>query len=82
MRRLRLWKVAVRFGFRCMDQVRKFYGSLDEEHGNVVADEIPVAFFSVDFHSEATHVGARSGEPLLPATVENRTKAGVFSPTR
>src|ERR1700735_731540 len=25
---------------------------------------------------------ARSAEPLLPATVENRTKAGVFSPAR
>ena len=42
-----------------MDQVRKLDGVLDEEHRDVVADQIPVAFLGVELDGEAAHVARR-----------------------
>jgi len=39
-----LRKAAVGFHFYGMDEVGEFDGILDEEHRDVVADQIPVAF--------------------------------------
>ena len=46
----------VRLGFGRMDQVGKLHRVLDEEHRDVVADEVPVAFVRVELDREATHV--------------------------
>ena len=49
-----------------MNDVRKLDGVLDEEHRNVVADDVPVAFLGVELDREAAHV-AREIERALAA---------------
>ena len=51
----------VRLGLRGVDQIRKLHRVLDEEHRDVVADEIPVAFVGVELDGEAAHVARRVG---------------------
>ena len=52
-------------GFTGMDQVRKLHRVLDEEHRDVVADEVPVALVGVELHGEAAHVARRVGRTAL-----------------
>jgi hypothetical protein len=83
MRRLRLREGPVRLRLGRMDQVGELDGVLDEEHRDVVADEVPVALLRVESSPRSrARRGRGQSEPLLPATVEKRTKAGVFSPAR
>ncbi len=83
MRGLGLRKVAVGLRLHGVNKIGKLDRVLDEEDGNVVADEIPIAFLRcISSPRNPRTSRARSDEPLLPATVEKRTKAGVFSPTR
>ena len=42
-----------------MNQVGKLDRILDEEHGDVVADQIPVAFVAVELDGEAAHIARR-----------------------
>ena len=42
-----------------MNQIRKLDRVLDEEHGDVVADEIEVPLFRVELHGEPTNVAGR-----------------------
>jgi hypothetical protein len=44
-----------------MDQVGELDGILNEEHRNIVADKIPVAFLRVELDREATHVTRKVG---------------------
>ena len=37
-------------------EIGKLHGILDEEHGDVVANEIPVTFVRVELHREAADV--------------------------
>lgn len=39
-----------------MDQIGKLDGVLDEEDRYIVADEVPVAFFGVEFHGETADI--------------------------
>lgn len=39
-----------------MNEVGEFVGVADEEHGGVVADEIPVAFFGIELDGETADV--------------------------
>ena len=39
-----------------MDQVGKFDGVLNEEYRDIVADEIPVPFFGVEFDGKSAHI--------------------------
>ena len=55
----RLRYLIVRFGLYRVNQVRKFHRILDEEHRNVVADQIPIALVGVELHREATHIARR-----------------------
>ena len=64
MRRLRLRERTVGLGFNRVDEVRKLDGVLNEEDGDVVADEVPVAFLGVELHCKATNV-AREVERSL-----------------
>ena len=66
MRRLRLRKGAVRLLLDRMDDVRKLDRVLDEEHRDVVADDVPVAFLGVELDGKAAHV-AREIERALAA---------------
>ena len=51
----------VRLGLGRVHQVGKLHRVLDEEDGDVVADEIPVAFIRVELHREAAHVARGIG---------------------
>jgi hypothetical protein len=56
VRRLRLRKSAVGLLLDRMNHVRKLDGVLDEEHRNVVADDVPVAFLGIELDGKAAHV--------------------------
>ena len=43
-------------GFHGVHEIRKLDRILDEEHRNVVADEIPIAALRVELHGEAANV--------------------------
>ena len=61
MRRRGLRIAAIRLHFHRMDQIGEFDRVLDEEHRDVVADEVPVAFLGIELHGEAAHVARRVG---------------------
>ena len=82
MGRLGLGKPPVWLLLGGMNQIGKLDGVLDEEDRNVVAHQIPVALSGVQLHREAAYVPGQVAEPLFPATVEKRTKAGVRCPGR
>ena len=54
-----LRKSAIGFHLHCMDEIGKLYRILDEEHRNVIANQIPIALFRVELHRKSPHV-ARS----------------------
>ena len=80
VRGLSLGKAAVGLLLRRVDQIWKLDRVLDKKHRDVIADNVPIALLCIKLNGKASHVTARSADPLLPATVENRTNAGVFSP--
>ena len=55
----------VRLRLRGVNQIRKLHRVLDEEHRDVVADEIPVALVGVELHGEAAHVARGVGRAAL-----------------
>ena len=55
----RLREAAVGLHLHGVDQVGKLDRVLDEEHRDVVADQVPVAFLGVELHREAAHVARR-----------------------
>ena len=62
--RPRLWIPAIGLHFHGMHEVGKLDRVLDEEHRDVVADQIEVAFLGIELHREAAHIArcvARSG---------------------
>ena len=62
-RRLRHGEVRLRLGR--VHQVRKLHRILDEEHRDVVADEVPVAIVRVELDGEATNVAGGVGRAAL-----------------
>jgi hypothetical protein len=48
-----------------MDQVGELDGVLDEEDGDVVADQIPVAFLRVNLDGETANVAGQIGRALV-----------------
>ena len=54
-----LWKAAVRLHLHRVDQVGELDRILDEEHRDVVADDVPIAFLRVELDGEAAHVAWR-----------------------
>ena len=75
-------KAAVGLRFHRVDDVGKLDGVLNEEHRDIVTDHVPVSFLRVELDGKSTHVARQVERAFVPATVENRTKAGVFSPAR
>ena len=64
VRRLRLRESAVGLRLHRVDDVGELDRVLDEEHRDVVADEVPVAFLGIELDGEAAHV-AREVERTL-----------------
>lgn len=46
----------MRFRLSCVDNIRKFHGVLNEKDGNIVANNVPVALFSVKFDSKSANI--------------------------
>ena len=65
MCRLRLREAAVGRLLHGMHQIGELDGVLDEEHRDVVADEIPVALTRVELDGEPTHVARQVERPLV-----------------
>ncbi len=56
VRGCRLRKAAIRFHLHRVYQVGKLDGVLNEEHRNIVSDQIPVALLGVKFDGKTPHV--------------------------
>jgi hypothetical protein len=56
MRSLCLWKVPIRFLFRCVNEIGKLDGVLNEKHRDIIANEVPIPLFGVELNGEASHV--------------------------
>ena len=67
-------------GLEGVDEIRELDRVADEEHFEVVADQIPVAVFGVELDGEAARVAQRFGRVPPWMTVEKRTKTGVRLP--
>ena len=65
MRGLRLGEATVWLLLRRVDQIGKFYRVLDEEHRDVVADDVPVALLGVELDGEAAHVAGKIRRALI-----------------
>ena len=65
MRRLRLREAAVGLLLHGVDEVGELDRVLDEEHRDVVADEVPVALLRVELHREAAHVAGEVERALV-----------------
>ena len=48
-----------------MDQIRKFYRVLNEEHRDVVADDVPIALLGIKLDGEAAHVARKIRGALI-----------------
>ena len=78
VRRLRLGDLAVGVRLHGVDDVGELDAVLDEEHRDVVADEVEVALLGVELRRRSH--GCRAPcrpSPREPATVEKRTNTGV-----
>ena len=64
VRRLRLRKGAIGLFLHRMDDVGKLDRVLDEEHRDVVADDVPVALLRVELDRETTHIAGKVGRAL------------------
>ncbi len=61
----RLRHGVVRLGLHRMNDVREFHRILDEEHRDVVAHQVPIAFVGIELHGEAAHVASGVGRTAL-----------------
>ena len=51
----------MRLGLARVNEIWELYGVLDEEDGNVIAHDVPVALFGIEFDGEATDVSNSIG---------------------
>ena len=56
MRRLPLRNLVVRLGLDSVDDVGEFDRVLDEEDGNVIANEVPDTLIGVELHRKPTNI--------------------------
>jgi hypothetical protein len=64
-------------GLAGVDEVGELDAVLDEEHRDVVADQVEGALLGVELHGEAAGVAHRVGRAARATTVEKRTNTGV-----
>ncbi len=80
MRGLGLGEASVGLLLGGVDQVGELDRVLDEEHGDVVADDVPVALLRVELHREAAHVASEVGGALIAGDGgEADERLGLFS---
>jgi hypothetical protein len=80
VRGLRLRKSSIRLLLRRVDDIRKLDGVLNKEHGDVVANDVPIAFLCVEFYREATDVAREVGRALVAGYGRETHKRGCFLP--
>jgi hypothetical protein len=80
VRGLSLWKTAVGFLLGGMDKVGKLDRILDEEHGNVVSDDVPVALLCVELDGKATHVAYEIGRAFIACHSRKPDEGRLVSP--
>lgn len=79
MCRLRLRNLIVRLGLARVDQICKLDGVLDEEDGDVVPHEVPVALFRVEFDSESADISDGIGRTTTSENGRETQEEGCFS---
>ena len=57
--------VGARVAFLRMDEVGKLIGVADEEHRGVVADQVPIAFVSIELQGKTAHIALGVGRAEL-----------------
>ena len=65
MRCLRLREASVWLLLRGVNQVGKFYRVLNEEHRDVVADDVPIALLGVELDGKTPHVSRKIRGALI-----------------
>ncbi len=65
VRRCRLGKSPVGLLLGRVNEIRKLDGVLNEEDGDVVANDVPVALFGVELHREAANVAGKVRRALI-----------------
>jgi hypothetical protein len=70
-------------GLQRMNDVRELDGIADEENGQVVADEVPVAVFRIELHGKASRIarhfrGVTAADHVGEADGERRLLAGLL----
>lgn len=75
---LRLRYLIVRLRFAGVNEVREFKSVIDEEDGNVVPDNVPIAFFRVKLHGEASYVSYSVGATSAAKHRREADKGGSF----
>ena len=65
MRGLRLREAAIGRGLGGVDQIGELDRVLDEEHRDIVADEVPIALAGVELGGKAAHVARQVGRTLV-----------------
>lgn len=53
---LALRHIIVRLRLHSVNEVREFNGILNEENGNVISDDVPVAFFSIELDRKPSDI--------------------------
>ena len=76
-----MWNLQVRVGLDRMDDVGKLDAVLNEEHRNVVADQVKGALIGVELHREASRVPHRIGRATGPDDRREADKTGVTVPS-
>ncbi|PMQ14793.1 hypothetical protein JaAD80_19100 [Janthinobacterium sp. AD80] len=61
------FQIALRIALLRVDEVGELDRVLDEEHGRVVAHQIPVALFRIKAHGETARIAFRVGTAAFPA---------------
>ena len=78
MRGLCLRESAIGFFFRSMDEVGKFDRILDKKDGDIVADDVPVAFLGIKLHREAANIPREIGRSFVTGHGRESHKSWSF----
>ena len=62
-----IFQVGLRIALLRVDEVGELQRIAEEEHGRVVADHVPVAFFGVELQGEAARIALGVGRALFAA---------------
>ena len=78
VRSLSLRKGAVGLLLGRMDQIWELDRILDKKYRNVVADNVPIAFFGIELYREASHVTGEIGRSFIPGDSRESNEGRSF----